>query len=303
MTPEVGEMVSVRHSAEQRGNFEPLGRLLFLRTDHGTIQFPAENGECVGPDLAAFVGFDGDSNLPNSSGPPLIVLGRWSGLPALRRLTDQPCPKCRHACDLCVDGKKQCEGYLCGGRGWVPGVFQLCGAAGCSKETGTPKGGCTACGGAGQVAEQKECLMCHGVKGPNGLTVMTCPRCKGSGKFSTGKINGSIDWTLAACKSCNGLCFRSEMVPQDVRRFVNATLVVPRTSKSSAKGYLVVGPIREFALMDFQSSRTRVFDVSPDAQNDLLVLLVPRSPLQKPQKAYLVGGIVRERQVLAAVGA
>lgn len=136
-----------------------------------------------------------------------------------------------------------------------------------------------------------------------GVTQMTCSRCKGSGKFSTGKINGAIDWTLAACRACKGSGFRGELVRQDVLQFVNATLVVPKTKNSSPKGYLVLGPIREFAIMDYQSSRTRLFDVGPDAANDHLALLVPRSPQQKPQKAYLVGGVARELEIRAAVGA
>ena len=41
MSDEVRDMIGVRHLAEQRGHFEPLGRLQWLRTEHGMIQFPA----------------------------------------------------------------------------------------------------------------------------------------------------------------------------------------------------------------------------------------------------------------------
>jgi hypothetical protein len=139
--------------------------------------------------------------------------------------------------------------------------------------------------------------MCDGSK------LMTCARCKGTGKFSTGKVNGAVDWNLGACKACEGTGLRGEWQRQDVTKFANATLRIPRTGKTAAKGYLVLGPIQSFALRDFESGLTRTFDVTPDAMKDLLVLLVPRSPQQKPQKAYLVGGIVRERDVRAAVGA
>jgi hypothetical protein len=147
--------------------------------------------------------------------------------------------------------------------------------------------------------------MCEGGRERNerGISLMTCPRCKGSGKFSTGKINGSIDWNLAACKACDGTTFRGELVRQDINRFTNALLAVPRTAKNAAKAFRVIGPIREFALHDFRSGGARIFDVRPDDKGDYLVMLVPRSLQQKPQKAYLVGGIVRERASHAEVSA
>jgi hypothetical protein len=146
------------------------------------------------------------------------------------------------------------------------------------------------------VPEQLTCKMCDGKK------IMTCPRCKGTKKISTGKVNGSIDWTLPACKACEGTGFRGEKVRQDVKQFLNAVLRSPLNYKKGQaslmnRTFLVLGPIREFAIQEFQSTRARTFDVSPDAKGDLLVLLVPRSPLQKPQKAYLVGGVVREREM------
>ena len=77
-----------------------------------------------------------------------------------------------------------------------------------------------------------------------------------------------------------------------------------RSKKSATSGrplsfrrgeFLVLGPIREFAIRDPQSLRTRIFDVGPDAAGDWLVLLVPALATMRPQKAYLVGGVVRER--------
>ena len=310
------DMIGVRHLAEQRGHFEPLGRLQWLRTEHGMIQFPAVNGEGCGPDLAYAKRVvkeyprSAESSviatqveIPESDrGGALIILGHWEGLPALRVNTRKPCPRCRHACDVCDGGgKKLCE--LCGGRKWIPGPWLPCPGPGCVRDSGgfasgTIKQGCATCGASGQVPEQKLCPMC------DGLAQITCSRCQGSGKYSTGRINGSVDWDVSPkCRFCAGTCCVGEWQPQKPEAFMNATLQIPRTAKTSAKGYLVLGPISEFAIRDPRTLRARIFDVSPDVARDRLVLLVPRSRLQKPQKAYLVGGIVRERKALSAVSA
>jgi hypothetical protein len=287
MTAEVRDMIQLRHSAEQRGNFEPLGRLQWLRTEHGMIRFPVLNsamGEGCGPDLA--VARHENEHIS------LVVLGRWEGLPPLRVNTTKPCPKCRHACDVCDgSGKKLCE--LCGGRAWLAGPWLPCPGPGCVRDTGgfatgAIKEGCVTCRGTGQVPEQLQCKMC------DGSTKMTCSRCAGSGKYSTGRVNGSVDWDIAPkCKACTGTTFVGVWKRQDEKQFANASLA----------RYLVLGPILEFAISDPRTSRQRLFDVSPDAKRDLLVLLVPISRRQKPQKAYLVGGVVREREVRGAMSA
>ena len=288
-------MVQLRHTAEQRGNFEPLGRLQWLRTEHGMIRFPVLNsamGEGCGPDLAVINDSETNFKTMITQQFPLIVLGQWDGLPPLRVNTTKPCPKCRHACDVCDgSGKKLCE--LCGGRAWLAGPWLPCPGPGCVRDTGgfatgAIKEGCVTCRGQGQVPEQLPCKMCEGT------TKMTCSRCAGSGKYSTGRVNGSVDWDIAPkCKACSGTTFVGAWKRQDEKQFMNATL----------DRYLVLGPILEFAISDPRTSRQRLFDVSPDAKRDLLVLLVPRSPRQKPQKAYLVGGVVREREVRGAMSA
>ncbi len=306
MSSDVQSMLELRHGAEQRGNFEPLGRLQWLQTEHGVIRFPVLNtatGEGCGPDLA-WTDTEGAVNLHKNSAPPgwalaFLVLGAWAGLPPLRINTSKPCPKCRHACDVCDgSGKKLCE--LCGGRSWIPGNWLPCPGPGCLKDSGQYKADCATCLTSevrGQIREQQACKMCEGTK------QMTCSRCLGTGKYSTGRMNGAVDWDVSPkCKACDGTTYVGEWQRQDERKFMNAALTIPRTAHKSAKGFLVLGPIHSFAITDYQSSRTRVFTVTPDATKDFLVLLVPRSRRQTPQKAYLVGGVVREREFMKAVG-
>jgi hypothetical protein len=292
MSLDVRTMIDARHSAEQRGLFSPLGRLLWMQTEHGTIQFPAVDGVDSGPDIGQV--HRGDEN-PNPADGAFLVLGTWVGLPALRSNTTKPCPSCRHACDVCDgSGKKLCE--LCGGQGWVAGGWLPCGASGCTKETGQFKADCSACRGTGQTVEHRKCSMCDGSK------LMTCPRCSGTGKFSTGRINGSIDWTGKKCTKCDGTCFAGKWKPQDLKRFTNARLRTLQKAIELGRGlllrgeWLVLGPILTLGLRHFESMRGCIFDVLPDGHGDMLMLIVPATPKQLPQKAFLVGGVVRPRQ-------
>jgi hypothetical protein len=296
-------LIDARHQAEQRGHFEPLGRVLSFETAHGVIQFGMELGEGTGPDLAVEDG-------------GLIVLGAWSGLPALCKplttprldrnkrptytgetgslvsfdapgavavLDNVPCPKCRHACNICDgEGQKQCQGLNCGGRGWIPGNWISCPGPGCRADTGTFKGDCATCAHSpvrGLIQEEMVCPMCGGSK------VMACEGCRGTKKISTGRLNGSLDYRLPACKACGGTGWKSQLVEQDLAKFTNAIL----------GKYLALGPIYSFTVKDYSTMRPRTFEVSVDSAGDFLMLMVPASARQKPQKAYLVGGVVRER--------
>jgi hypothetical protein len=185
-------------------------------------------------------------------------------------------------------GKKLCE--LCGGKGWNPGPFVPCPGAGCTKDTGSYKVDCTLCHGRGEITPQIECTMCRD-KDAKGFTLMVCQKCKGSGKYSTGRKGGSVDFFNAArCSACDGTTWAGKWKPQDVKQFRNAQLV-----SDKGRVFDVLGPIREFAIQDPRTSRTRLFTVDQDSAGDYLVLLVPKSKRQRPQKAYLVGGVVRER--------
>jgi hypothetical protein len=303
MSPEVRAMIDVRHGAEQRGHFEPLGRLMVLETAHGLIEFPSERGEGIGPDLGTVVKSEaheeGRAYMAVASGAwtdfqTLLVLGEWQGLPALRRSSPDPCPQCRHVCDVCDGrGKKQCNFLNCGGRGWYPGTWLPCPGPGCYKDTGHYKQDCATCATStvrGQIAAQIPCDQC------SGTGVMVCEGCKGSGKRSTGHVNGSLDWRMPVCKACGGSGRKGHFERQDVEKFTNAVLWsrLERRGVGQIK-HLALGPIHSFTVNGFGANRLRCFEVSRDAAGDYLMLLVPASKRQKPQKAYLVGGVVRER--------
>lgn len=296
MLPEVSEMIQLRHSSEQRGHFSPLGRLLWMQTEHGRMDFASRGFD--GLDLAQFQGFDGDSNLPNYIGPVLLVLGSWYGLPDVQTNTGNFCSKCLNTCDVCSGTKKKlCE--LCGGNGSTSGSWLPCPGEGCTKETGNFKPGCTVCHSSGQVAEQRVCACCGGKK------EMTCPRCRGTGEFPTGREHGLRDLTAPKCSACDGSLYKGKWDRQDVKRFRNAQLLGASPLDKKKREFLwdVLGPIHSFALQDFASREPRIFDVYPDVKNDLLFLIVPSSTRHRTMKAYLVGGVARERQIKAAVSA
>ena len=58
---------------------------------------------------------------------------------------------------------------------------------------------------------------------------------------------------------------------------------------------LALGPIYEFGIEASRSRQTRIFDVEEDSLGDFLVMLIPAKP-RRGAKAYLVGGVVRERE-------
>jgi len=291
MSPDVRAMIDLRHAAEQRGHFQPLGRLLTIETQHGMILFPAKDGDSAGPDVALWSS-TGGVELKNV----LILLGPWADLPSLRKNSDISCPKCRHACDICDgSGKKQCEQFGCGGRGWTPGPLELCNAEGCREQTGHFNPACAVCGGSGQVNPKVKCAMC------SGTGKMTCSRCKGTGKFSTGYKGGALPEgqfkVPPNCPTCSGAAFQGEWAAQEAEKFANAVMRTHERVKNCAKmprDFLALGPIFNFNLQEFSTGRIRTYEVSADTKGDLLFLLVPAGKVKHP-KAYLVGGVVREK--------
>lgn len=279
MTPEVVSMIEARHSAEQRGDILPVGRLMALYTEHGLIKFPAEDGEGTGPDIGMM------------DGGGLVVCGPWRGLPDLRVQSTKRCPHCLHVCDLCDrSGKIQCQGVGCGGRGWRPGAFVPCPGPGCRKETGKFKPGCEVCvtsGSQGEIASEVQCETCRGTK------LMTCVRCRGTGKFATGRVNGVIDWRARDCKFCEGTGYQGKYSRQRIEKFINASLVRDKTEHLPRSQWFALGPIHALDLVEYPELRSVTRNVYPDEKQDLMFLIVPIGSQVQPQKAYLVGGIVR----------
>jgi hypothetical protein len=258
----------------------------------------------------------------------LVILGDWRGLPPLRETLKTPrlrngkpvftgedgrsvpagtsganqvfdhvpCRKCLHVCDVC-DGKgtKACENLDCGGRGWISGFWISCPGPGCHKDKKQFKADCATCATSpirGQIRERQVCPECEGEK------IMRCSGCMGTGKRATGHKNGSLDYRVGACGACNGTGRKGRWVPQELAKFCNAELADVRSAKNGAKWkrfWRVLGPIHSFTLDSFGGRGLRSFEVMKDSAGDYLQLLVPSSVRQRPQKAYLVGGVVRER--------
>jgi len=295
---ELRSMLEVRRQAEQRGHFEPLGRLLYLKTERGNMLWPVEDGECQGPTVAALV-VDGPNPFPD-----FLLLGPWLPLPPVRVQSSKPCPKCLHVCEVCKGAKiKQCEQAGCGGRGTVAVDGQIaCDAPGCSGETGAIKiGGCVKCRNTGTLPRYDHCAMC------DGTGKMKCPRCRGRGQVATGKVRGSIDWKAKDCPACAGTCWKGAFQPQQVEKFINAQLDplrFPDKIKFPPITMWALGPIFEMGIEDPRDHATRIFDVAQDAHGDYLMLVIPaghkRQAAASRAKAYFVAGVVRER---AAEGA
>ena len=303
MSPDLRAMIDLRHQAEQRGHFEPLGRLLSLATPHGLILFGSKNGVGTGPDLAQVRGFDLNATTDDPLGTQrgddvLIVLGQWSGLPPIRKNSQTPCPRCSRPCEVCgATGKKLCE--ECGGLGYKPGNWVSCPGPGCHADSGKYKEDCATCKLSevrGQVREQNQCLMCRGVKGGDYFTVMPCSACRGKKKRSTGLVGGSLDWQLPKCKACDGTTWKGEWIKTDPEKYAVDHLSMQLNPNFKAKQeFLALGPIGAFDVRDFATGLPRTFNVSQDAAGDSMHLLVPKIVRDSPRcKAYLVGGVVRE---------
>lgn len=287
MTENVAAMIANRRTWEQRGQYSPLGRLMWLQTERGKIEWRALDGVQTGPDVARVMGIT--ENLDG-----LILLGSLD-FPPIRVNSTKPCKHCRHDCDMCgLTGKIACNGQSCGGRGWIPGSWLSCPGPGCHKETGRFNPECDVCRESairGQIAEHVTCAMCKGT----GKVV--CQRCKGALKFSTGKLNGSIDWTGPSCRYCNGCGFAGKWVAQDVRRLTNALVTGP-----ARKVWACIGPIYALALMNFETNRPQVLQIRADAEGDYLFLLTPKvRGTGGRRKGFLLGGLVAPER--AAVGA
>src|SRR6266446_1819600 len=143
-----------------------LSRVQVVRPDGAkTIDFRKE-----GPVLGFAIGTE-----------QIVVTTAWAGLPPRWDDTDELCPACSSACDVCgASGKKVCEGFKCGGSGKVPLPMVACPAPDCLSATGKIKPGCVQCGGNGMFVPKGDCAMC------SGSGKMTCSVCRGTKKRPTG---------------------------------------------------------------------------------------------------------------------
>lgn len=269
-----------RNDAHRRGRFQVLGSISLIETVYGPLRFPSDGGRPSG----ITVGYALDAK--NEPDPQkLVCLTEWNGVPDLFEALPDNCPDCLRECDICAGtGEKMCEGVGCGGEGTRPGPLVDCPGPGCMVESGTFRGDCRVCRGFGQVAQRVVCEMCQGLK------VIRCSRCRGTGKYSTGIIGGQTDFLAGKCKTCNGKQSRVKMVTQPIEDHVNAMLPGP---------IMVAGPIRSI-VVDLTVERlaeygqaVQVFDSEPDGLGDMLFLLVNFSVT--PVWPYLVFGILRER--------
>lgn len=277
-------LLDERRNAVRRGDFEILGRMARAETPHGLMQWPHDSG----PILAYLGERDKNNAFVNLSKNKLAIVTAWEGLPQIRKSTEEPCPDCLRECDVCQgQGKKLCEAYGCGGSGVGPAIgLVLCPAKGCSKETGHFEKNCQQCKGSGQVEVREACKVCRGETIPGLVgTVATCSMCKGRKTYATGIKDGETNYRLPACLACGGSKFKGEVVDQDVNKFVNAWI----------GNMAVVGPITRFSTESVagEGLPPLVFDVDPDVNGDLLVLIVDQQ--SEPRSAFLIGGVIKAR--------
>jgi hypothetical protein len=272
--------MNARHEMERRGQLVPIGRIMVIETEHGVLRFPGSSGPTVA--YAIMQQREGDNAVPDPS--KLLMITPWGGLPSIHEKGDEPCPECMSDCDICgATGEKVCEGWQCGGRGWVPGPSEVCTAPGCLGERGKFNPECTACAGQGEVFPHLPCPMCHGAK------VMICPVCKGAQQRPTGLQNGSTNWQDGACPKCHGTKANGKEVPQDLEKHVNAWIgPMP-----------VIGPIVGMTIQCIAGMRPPVkqIDVTADANGDYLVLLL--EPGSRVTHGYFLGGSLHERGAAA----
>ncbi|MGH9501666.1 MAG: hypothetical protein ACRD20_02315 [Terriglobales bacterium] len=241
-------LIHQRQEAVRRGHYEMIGTVSLIHTVHGTMRFPHESGPSIG--------FVVDPDRPHLPRLKLLALTPWTGLPALRESSENPCTDCLRDCDVCAqDGKKTCQGVGCGGAG---------------KLTDPSTGEKTS----------KDCEMC------GGSGRMTCPNCRGTRKVPTGLKGGVTDFRQPKCDTCRGTRFLGKESPQDLEGFVNARL----------GGMIILGPIERLVVdaIPGTGKGSIVFDIEPDLdKGDLMVVLL--EPTSTVTRIYFLGGVLKEK--------
>jgi hypothetical protein len=209
----------------------------------------------------------------------LLMVTPWPGIPPKWSESTDFCQSCIAKCDVCVDGKKACEGFQCGGRGTIPLPVELCDGPGCTKTMGKFNPSCTQCNGTGNVQKFADCPVCQGTG------KMTCGSCRGTGERPTGVQDGnhsSADFRKPACNACKGSRFAHHDIPVNINEFVNAR----------EGSMLFLGPVIRFVLDPVEGGIPQVFDVEPDSQNNgMVIALTSDAP---GCEAYILGGVLKQ---------
>lgn len=259
------KILEAQAAAIQRGEFAIIGQIDFINTARGQMKF---EGVAKGPVIARLL----DSN-------QIVLVTPWYGLPDLAEVTKDACPDCRQTCDECKGGTRVCTYPDCGGEGILKSERVECA---CTKRLGRPNVNCRKCRGAGNVPSGKKCPCC------SGTGKQECPLCEGKGTRSTGRLNGSNDFSTAPrCPSCQGRRLQFANVPQKIEQFAHGRI----------EGYLALGPITSMVYHVIAGSadaatmgvRIGVIDVSPDSGGNLMVMLLESEA--PGAAAHLLGGV------------
>lgn len=273
-TETVSDIFAKRDKMMLRGEYELVGRVWLLRTENGDIEFPG-SGRSV-QDQRPMI-----AELKASGEKQFVFLEPWEQFPAIVTNTEKLCYACRTQCAFCSGkGKCACQGLRCGGEGKMVLSYVPCTAKRCKRETGTANPKCKTCGGAGQVqGETAVCPTCKGSK------VQQCPGCLGSGKMSTGRLNGAArDSQAEDCPACHGSGRKQKTKEQPYANYLLGKL----------EGYSVLGPVYGMivhadVLRDPERHYERI-DFMPDEDNNLAAVFV-KHPEKTGQNVYLFGGI------------
>lgn len=97
---EIRPIMDERVDRVRRGQYELIGTIGTIQTEHGAIRFEYQSGPAIGRLESAL--------------DELVFTAAWEGLPDLRTVTNEPCQACLRDCDVCdAAGQKLCEGQGC----------------------------------------------------------------------------------------------------------------------------------------------------------------------------------------------
>jgi hypothetical protein len=204
----IADFITLRAGMVQRMEYEPLGRLIQIRTQAGWIEFRRNQGPAVG-------------RLSDGS---IDLLDPWPVLKDHVEATQELCPDCLAPCDECGDGEDGSQTGLrlctqCGGAKEVKAGEKPCG---CTKgaRLGAIDPACRECRGGGSLPVMKPCPRCAEFPANSeGKGQMQCPECLGTKKMSTGHLNGALPTRSGAiCPTCEGYGKKLKRTVQDLEK-------------------------------------------------------------------------------------